>query len=610
MPLAISYARVSSGRQRREGAGIERQIEQAAQYAEQHGLTLDRDFSLADEGRSASKGHHLRNGAALHRIREAVVTGQLGPSPTLLIEDASRLSRLEPLDGLEQVFLPLLRNGARIVLLEDGSVYDEDAINRDQSALLTLVIKIQTAATYAKKLKEYGLAHRAKNRQQILNGEPVCKGWAPSWIEYGDSGWQFNPYAATVRRLLELMLIGGSQATASALNREGHKAPQGKPWSQTSVLRLLENPALYGARRIADPDYASTQAQWRKAVAKWETGGQVGPRPLKPKRTYSEVPDTYPALLTRAEYDRLLAVIAKRLSSPKEKGQRNQFRYVGQLLTHCICGAPIGVRHVKDRRNPALKWSYLFCRGKERGITTCTRSPIRLEPVQAHLLTRLRADQLKTLLVSDSTARETKAAALVAREGLLRATLAQQEQQVANARAALKERAKSGRSVDVYEEALDEATAALAATKADLGVVMVEVTELDRSDVPNALDDAVRALLLEFANGESTKETRQRVNQLLHRLEMVITLDTKEQRLGLAVGEQEIDWQPLNAALDLAALKTGVTEAIYLEFEVELDLTPEQVKQLQAGIDVSEAARRVLGLETAEPMVMAPATGE
>ena len=46
------------------------------------------------------------------------------PSPTLLIEVISRLSRLEMMDGLEKIFLPMFRAGVQIVLLEDGSKYD------------------------------------------------------------------------------------------------------------------------------------------------------------------------------------------------------------------------------------------------------------------------------------------------------------------------------------------------------------------------------------------------------------------------------------------------------------------------------------------------------
>ena len=52
--LCISYARVSSGKQRREGFGIERQLERAQEYAARNNLTLDDRLSLQDAGRYCS----------------------------------------------------------------------------------------------------------------------------------------------------------------------------------------------------------------------------------------------------------------------------------------------------------------------------------------------------------------------------------------------------------------------------------------------------------------------------------------------------------------------------------------------------------------------------
>ena len=576
MPLVLSYARVSTGRQKREGAGIQRQIEAAAAYAKQHDLTLDESFSLADEGRSASKGHHLKEGAALQRILQAVTSRQLGPSPTLVVEDISRLSRLEPLDGLEQVFLPLIRHGARIVLLEDGTTLDADTLNRDQTALVVLVLKIQAAAAYAQKLRSYGLSHRERNRQQILDGQPVCKGWAPSWIEYND-GWQLNSYAPTIQRLLELIWTSGAQVTAQTLNREGHRAPAGGPWSQASVMRLLENCALYGARRIAAADHASKVAAWRKKRAAWEATDKTTAAPKKPKRSYSEVPDTYPALMGKADHARLMAVIAKRATSPKERGRRDQMRYIAQLLTTCVCGAPIGVRSVSSRHGHGQKFTYLQCRSKQVTGTSCGRKPIRVEPVHAHLLTRLRYEHLAALVEGDAAAKDSQGKALLAQQAMLQATLAEQEQQLVNAKAALKERAKSGRSVEVYEEALDEAAAAVAATETQLATVLADLTGLSSDGLSEQLETAVQALLREFAKGESTVETRQAVNSLLHRLGAKVTIDTEAMRCGLRVGDGAMAWQTLTPRLDLAALKAGVTEAI----EVPVALTEENLRRLQ-----------------------------
>ena len=75
--LCISYARVSSGKQRREGFGLERQLERAQEYSARNNLTLDDRLSLQDAGKSGSKGEHIAKGAALYRVLEAAKQGLL-----------------------------------------------------------------------------------------------------------------------------------------------------------------------------------------------------------------------------------------------------------------------------------------------------------------------------------------------------------------------------------------------------------------------------------------------------------------------------------------------------------------------------------------------------
>ena len=157
----ISYARVSSGIQRKSGKGIQRQLEEANAWAQQNGLTLSTDEGfrdLIDEGKSASKGVHLKAGAGMGRILQAVRDGRLGEGDVLLVEDLSRLSRLEILDGLETVLLPLIRSGLVIVTLEDGQRLEQQALNADAGALSGFVYKAQAAGHYAAKyMVETGL---------------------------------------------------------------------------------------------------------------------------------------------------------------------------------------------------------------------------------------------------------------------------------------------------------------------------------------------------------------------------------------------------------------------------------------------------------------------
>ena len=587
--VCISYARVSSGKQRREGVGLERQLERAQEYASANDLTLDDRLTFQDAGKSGSKGEHLEKGAALYQILEAARQGLLGTSPTLLIEDVSRLSRLELMDGLDKVLFPLIRAGCRIVLLEDNSVFDEARINADSTAMILLCLKFQAAADYARKLKEYGLKHRAKNRQEILDGQPVCAGWAPSWIEQRDDKWQFSAKAPAVQRLIELLWTVGTQTTAATLNREGHKAPKGGNWTQGAVRRILENPAIYGARRVAEPDHAGRVKQWQKDRAKWEQDGSEGDPPKKPKRAYSIVEGIYPPLMSREDYERLLAVIKKRATSPNERGRRDQVRFIGQMQTHCACGARMGSRVTKGGNG------YLFCRGRERGETDCQRMPFKLHAVQMHLMTRFRASDLAAITEQSTLQAQSKVKALLAEETKLQADKALAESQYINARNALKAAIKAGKSVDVYEEVVNESQTTIKQLDEALAAVMADVHAAKGDGLTDQLQEATEALLLSFANGTDTVEERKAVNQLIQRLDLRITMDKLTNRCGLSVGDGPVHWMVINPALDFTALNVGLpmlgslTEQFEPTPELKALLLEEARKQGSRVVDLGPA---------------------
>ena len=530
------------------------------------------------------------------RILQAVRDGLLGEGDVLLVEDLSRLSRLEILDGLETVLLPLIRSGLVIVTLEDGQRLEQDALNSDAGALITFVYKAQAAALYAAKLKRYGLKHREQNRKQILDGQPVCAGWAAKWLTLDGDRWEFSPYAATVNRLLEILWTEGSGRASQILNAEGHLSPKGLAWTQSNVLRLIKNPAIWGARQIAAADYTSKETAWRKTYAKWLKAGSQGDPPVKPKRVYTVVPDTFPALLSKAEYDRLWAVIERRRKSPKEKGRRDQIRYIGQGQTRCICGALASIRAVDSRESKAIRremrlaatrgdakraaelkedlakaprHSYLFCRGKELKTTDCTRMPVRLEPVTANLLLRLKGEHLKTLVGHSQGDAEHKATALRTREQVLQNQLAGDEKEVENATEALKARVKTGRATAIFEDAWEEAKITAEATQSEIAEVRAELSNISGPNVTSTLDGLVRDLLLAFSRGESTTEQRRAVNKLIQQLDIQITLDTGLQRVGMSIGDAAIDWQPLNPRLDAAALKRLMIDAKDVNFELD-----------------------------------------
>lgn len=542
MRRAYSYSRVSSGPQASRGKGLGRQLDLARQWAQSHGAELDESLTLADRGKSASKGEHLLHGAALAQFLAAALAGELGTDPILLVEDITRLSRQEPLDALEQVLQPLIRAGVEIVTLEDGASYTRERLNGDPSSLIVLIVKIQAAADYSRKLSRYSLHRRAQNRADILQGLPVCTGWTPSWIRWNGSDWEFTPYVTTVRRVIELLWQDGCGITCQIVNREGLLSPSGRRWTQAQVLTLAHSPALYGARRVAAPGYGETVRQWRAA------GGGPG----KPKPQYQVVPGTWPAIMTEEEWRALGALIQRRRTSPLEHGRRDRMLFVGALLSSCTCGGPIGVRTAHGARHV-----YLLCRAKERGQCDCQARPMRMEAVQAALLVRLQGDELAKVLQTN----DGRAAAVRRQLAEAQGALAVAEEREANARAALRERAMSGRGMlDVYEEALAAAGVDVAHKREQLAQRTAEAQAMDCGiDAPHVAERAAD-LLRAFARGEDTIEQRKGVHRLLRDLGIRLIVDLNAHRLAICRGDVTT-WEPLDQLQSemLARGRSGVT---------------------------------------------------
>ena len=115
MATAYSYERVSSGLQAEKGRGLDRQANAAERWCASNGHTLNANLSLSDAGLSAFKGDHLSKGA-LGRFLDMTQAGDLGTEPILLVEAIDRLSRLEAIDGLQDVLLALVRAGVTIAV--------------------------------------------------------------------------------------------------------------------------------------------------------------------------------------------------------------------------------------------------------------------------------------------------------------------------------------------------------------------------------------------------------------------------------------------------------------------------------------------------------------
>ena len=70
------------------------------------------------------------------------------------MEAIDRLSRLEAVDGLQDVLLALVWAGVSIVTLEDGAEYSRATLREDGSKLIILAVKAQAAWEYSRRLSK------------------------------------------------------------------------------------------------------------------------------------------------------------------------------------------------------------------------------------------------------------------------------------------------------------------------------------------------------------------------------------------------------------------------------------------------------------------------
>jgi DNA invertase Pin-like site-specific DNA recombinase len=111
---AIVYLRVSSEEQV-SGNGLERQLDTVISYCQQN--HLDIVHRVSDEGKSASKGHHI-NGGELGKLLSSIRAGTYR-NHALVVEYLDRLSR----QGFEQTFAILYRRNRVTLSLETPGIF-------------------------------------------------------------------------------------------------------------------------------------------------------------------------------------------------------------------------------------------------------------------------------------------------------------------------------------------------------------------------------------------------------------------------------------------------------------------------------------------------------
>lgn len=574
----FSYNRVSLPQQAKAGQGVMRQIQDSEAFCREHGLELDTTLRLVDAGRSAYKGQHLCEGGDLARLLALAEAGQLGSHPLLIIEALDRISRLEMLDALDLILIPLFRSGVTILSLEDNEFYDQQSINEDGGMrMMRLIIRIEEANKHSRRLqrrmeRSWEL-HRTLMREGVIKRPRLL---CPPWCDYSEeTGFSFNHKVNSVRRAFELLREYGYSRTAQILNREGHPPLGTNPvWTKSAVHALILRDQTYGAIRLQAQRVKASPGSCRRLHDDDDGGAPRTPRHLR-----GEVIENYlPAAVPKEEVLAVRSLVERRARAETtvQRMPNSSMRWFAQRLTYCVCGRSMGNQYSwcsGEQRNVR----YLRCSSRTTGGSSACRQPgVRMEDVALHVLTRLQRSTLALLLNSSDSKQDAQHLQQVIRNGERELALAQERQ--GNFTRQLARLMEDGHEVIELLPRREEIRREIADLETQLADARVELmgleTPLDLQRAGDALDTLREALV----TGESTAEQRCAANNALWDLGITVHINGAERLAALRIGpDGPLDWQPLLSDAAREALSWGMsgvtfqTDAKDREIALEVD---------------------------------------
>ena len=255
-PMIYSYTRFSSEKQR-HGDSVRRQVEAVEEWAKRSGGGLRLDTSLRDEGVPGYMGRNAKVGA-LGRFLKAIEEGLVAPGSILVVENLDRLSRNEPLEGLD-LLKTIIKAGVEIVTLHDNRRYTRENLTRDVvfliNALLILSRGYEESDTKSKRLSASW-----QNKRRLAAQGQVVSSWVHPWLRVVGAkkiGTRKDFSAAkvvvveerarVVRQIFKWAKGGwGYQRIAKELRLRRVPAWGRAGWSTTRIAKIIKNRAVIG----------------------------------------------------------------------------------------------------------------------------------------------------------------------------------------------------------------------------------------------------------------------------------------------------------------------------------------------------------------------------
>lgn len=256
MKTAYSYSRWSTKSQGETGRDSQtRQIQSAQKWINEHGKG---EYVLSDErfidpGKSGYKGEHLKQKGELKRFLDNAKAGKIAHGSILLIDDYSRLSRIEPFEALD-LFNDIIKSGIGIVFTGsyDKRVIDRQLLNNPSTAHVFQQIfygLVQSHAESAEKSRKVKLAKEslfANIKSGIIRRNNLPKYFTFVPVQSDNIGrYEHNEHTPLIKDIVKMFLEGKSMyGIADILNVKGVKTFTGQPWSGKLVSYILRGNRL------------------------------------------------------------------------------------------------------------------------------------------------------------------------------------------------------------------------------------------------------------------------------------------------------------------------------------------------------------------------------
>lgn len=292
-----SYIRFSDARQA-TGASTERQKAYAEKWAADHGLVLDAELSMRDEGLSAYHQKHVKQGA-LGVFLRAVEDGLVEPGSVLIVEGLDRLSRAEPIQAQGQL-AGIVNAGITVVTPGDGKVYSRESLRKNPMDLIhSLIVMIRAHEESETKSKRVRDAIR-RQCQGWIDGTYrglIRYGKTPGWLQVVDGKWQLIPERAEAMKAAAAMFLRGlgTGAIAKRLYEAGMAVSDAVPTS-THMVRVFGNPALVGDKVMTLDGIEYVLRDYYPAVIDRDTQDEI--KRQVEQRTKRQVKGDIPSLFT------------------------------------------------------------------------------------------------------------------------------------------------------------------------------------------------------------------------------------------------------------------------------------------------------------------------